>query len=115
MGLGGGELGRALEDHRRGHVDEPLHVAIQRGAHDRRADRAGAAGDQHAAHGRAWATATSAAGANTCPAPRQFHGSTTRQSGPASSAIARSASGRPNSEWLVATTTAAAPATASSK
>ncbi|HET8952496.1 MAG TPA: NAD-dependent epimerase/dehydratase family protein, partial [Solirubrobacteraceae bacterium] len=36
-----------------------------------------------------------------CPVPSAFQGSTTRQSAPARSAIARSASGRENALWLV--------------
>ena len=47
--------------------------------------------------------------------PSAFHGSTTRQSRPASSAIERSASGVEYSVWLVATITTSAPLTASSK
>ena len=47
--------------------------------------------------------------------PSAFHGSTSRQSGPASSAIARSAAGVEYALWLVATITTSAPATASSK
>ena len=80
----------------------------QQAAHDRRADRAGSARDQHARH--QWAAsgeasmpaespsraADSAANRNTCPVPRLFHGSASRQSSAASARIWRSVSGCSN-------------------
>src|SRR3954449_3378724 len=73
-----------------GDADLPGGVA-QQAADDGRADRAGAAGDEHPPHARS--AATSDAYAKTWAAPNAFQGSTTRQSGAASSAMAARESG----------------------
>ena len=97
----------------------PVGVA-QQPAHDRGADRAGAAGDEDAAHRRATSSGASATqlggvaehlgGAEAVPRVDDE-----RRRGRARRRSARSAPGPRNSVWLVATTTASASRTASSK
>ena len=91
----------------------------QQAPDDRGADRAGAAGHQDPLRTAARplpfvSMLSSDRYAKTCAAPKQFHGSTTSASPPASEAMRCRGSGPRNSSWLAATTTASAPVTASS-
>ena len=89
----------------------------QQPPHDRGADRAGAAGDQHAAHARRRAERRELGGVGEhlagAPAVPGVHHQAVRR--PPAAAIAASVRGSRNSEWLAATTTTSAPSTASSK
>ena len=94
--------------------DADLEVGVaQQPPDDGRADRAGAAGDEHAAHrARLSAGDLGRRSANTWRGAEAFHGSTTRQSGRGARRRSRaSASGPQNAVWLVATTTTSASCT----